>query len=549
MTMLNSIYRPWVPKWLALVWHLVLFVPLLSVGSVYSVATADTVGTYQLWSEDFTFVSLCSVAGIVSLASFYHKLACIRRHRLMLLWGFGVLIVLSGASARAESVWMLGFLNWLMGMIRLVLVVANLSATARLLLGVDLAVMLGPQGDPRTTTGWDEAELKRSLLVPVALCVVMWIGQLGLYLTGEYICDNRWQELYRMMMALLAVLMVGLVVMEKHRGWADPDESLTDEEYTEGTMQTAGNPSFLFNYLGNITATSLAWCAVGYVLIYGKTLDWLHSPRIWWACLLAVVGFVANRSAEGRSQGENLIEQSRSEDDRYIRRELWHYKNIRRAFIIFTLAMAVNVSSSLTNAVATVGLAMDTYTTNMLANWAALGYFIAALTIVVLRKRGIGYRWIFALGFLLYAWTMWQTYNQVQPAARYEDIRLLTIVRNAAMLMLQIIIIAYAFQRLPMRLFPSWVHVMLIGRSVLGPALGVAFYGVGLQYYQQLYLHTLAAASDSYAVVRLQSTLLAVKQMAGWSLWLCLVLTLLMLIVPWRRRTLKPAEIPDEIPS
>ena len=185
----------------------------------------------------------------------------------------------------------------------------------------------------------------------------------------------------------------------------------------------------------------------------------------------------------------------------------------------------------------------------MLANWAALGYFIAALTIVVLRKRGIGYRWIFVLGFLLYAWTMWQTYNQVQPAARYEDIRLLTIVRNTAMLMLQIIIIAYAFQRLPMRLFPSWVHVMLIGRSVLGPALGVAFYGVGLQYYQQLYLHTLAAASDSYAVVRLQSTLLAVKQMAGWSLWLCLALTLLMLIVPWRRRTLKPAEIPDEIPS
>ena len=538
MTMNNSIYRPWVPKWLALVWHLVLFVPLLSVGSVFSVCSEDTVGGLALWSEDFTFASLSAMIGVVAMASFYHRLACIRRHRLMLLWGFGALLVLSAAAARAESAWMLAGINLLMGMIRLTLVVANLSATARLLLGVDLAVMLGPKGDPRTTAGWDEAELKRSLLVPVALCIVMWIGQLGLYLTGEYICDNRWQELYRMMMALLAVLMVGLVVMEKHRGWADRDESaMTDDD---APMIPDGRCPFLsLKYLGNITATSLAWCAVGYVLIYGKTLDWWHSPRIWWACGLAIVCFVAN----------NLIEQNRSEDDRYIRRELWRYKNIWRAFIIFTLAMAVNVSSALTNAVATVGLAMDTYTTNMLANWAALGYFIAALIIVVLRKRGIGYRWIFALGFLLYAWTMWQTYNQVQPAARYEDIRLLTIVRNTAMLMLQIIIIAYAFQRLPMRLFPSWVYVMLIGRSVLGPALGVAFYGVGLQYYQQLYLHTLAAASDSYAVVRLQSSLLAVKQMAGWSLWLCLALALLMLIVPWRRRTLKPAEIPDEIPS
>ena len=534
----NSIYRPWVPKWLALVWHLVLFVPLLSVGSVFSVCSEDTVGGLALWSEDFTFASLSAMIGVVAMASFYHRLACIRRHRLMLLWGFGALLVLSAAAARAESAWMLAGINLLMGMIRLTLVVANLSATARLLLGVDLAVMLGPKGDPRTTAGWDEAELKRSLLVPVALCIVMWIGQLGLYLTGEYICDNRWQELYRMMMALLAVLMVGLVVMEKHRGWADRDESaMTDDD---APMIPDGRCPFLsLKYLGNITATSLAWCAVGYVLIYGKTLDWWHSPRIWWACGLAIVCFVAN----------NLIEQNRSEDDRYIRRELWRYKNIWRAFIIFTLAMAVNVSSSLTNAVATIGLSMDTYTTNMLANWAALGYFIAALIIVVLRKRGVHYKWIFALGFLLYAWTMWQTYNQVQPAARYEDIRLLTIVRNTAMFILQVIIIAYAFQRLPMRLFPSWVHVMLIGRSVLGPALGVAFYGVGLQYYQQLYLHTLAAASDSYAVVRLQSSLLAVKQMAGWSLWLCLALALLMLIVPWRRRTLKPAEIPDEIPS
>ena len=74
-------------------------------------------------------------------------------------------------------------------------------------------------------------------------------------------------------------------------------------------------------------------------------------------------------------------------------------RNIRLATVLYCLAMVLNTSSSLTNAIASIGLSLDTYLNNMLANWAPLGYLIGAVTIIVLRSKGVGYKWVFAIGF------------------------------------------------------------------------------------------------------------------------------------------------------
>lgn len=64
-------------------------------------------------------------------------------------------------------------------------------------------------------------------------------------------------------------------------------------------------------------------------------------------------------------------------------------RNIRLATVLYCLAMVLNTSSSLTNAIASIGLSLDTYLNNMLANWAPLGYLIGAVTIIVLRSKGV----------------------------------------------------------------------------------------------------------------------------------------------------------------
>lgn len=530
----NSIYRAWVPKWAAIIFHMVLFVPLMSLGSVYSACSGDTIGSLQIWSEDFTFASLCGMIGIGVMAPFFYKIACIRRHRLMFLLGFGALFVLSAASARADSAFLLGLYGLLMGMVRFVLIVTNFAAFARLLLGVDFRQMLGPQGDARSTWEWDDMERKKSLMIPVANIFFMTVGQIGTWLTAYYAYKYHWQDVYRLEMFILMVLMALLVLLEKHRGWQDKDESAVSEE--DEPMIPAGRCPFSLKYMGNVTAASIAWCAAAYVFVYGKTLDWFHSPRMVIACFIFGIFLLLNM----------LIDRNKPESERYFRYEILRYRNVRLAAVLYTLAMILNTSSSLTNAVASVGLALDTYLNNVIANWAPLGYLIGAVSIIILRKKGVDYKWVFALGFGIFAWTMWFTYNQVQAQARYEDIRMLSIVRNCGMFILYCITMVYAYQRLPYRLMPSWIHIMLIGRSVMGPAIGAAIYGAGMQYYQQQFIHTLSAASDNAQMVGLQSMLLSVKEMSGWTLWLSLGLILVLLVLPWPKRKLKPAEIPND---
>lgn len=535
-TFVNSIYRAWVPKWLAIIWHMVLFVPLMSLGSVYSACTGDTVGALQIWSEDFTFASLCAMIGIGVMAPFFYKIACIRRHRLMFFWGFSLLILLSAASARVDEPVLLGLYSLLMGAIRFVLIVANFAALARLLLGVDFRQMLGPQGDAKSTAEWDDTEQKKSMMIPVANIFFMSVGQLGTWLTAWFAYNYHWHDVYSFMIGLLVVLTIILIVLEPHRDWSQTDESATSPDDTP--IAPNGRFPVTFFYFGNCTAASLCWSAAAYVFVYGKTLNWFDSPRICWACVAFVAFLVANI----------VIDLQRSEDKRYFRYEIWKYRNVRLATVLYAIAMVINTSSALTSAVSSVALKLDTYLNNIILCWGPLGFVAGALTVIVLRKKGAAYKWVFAAGFLLYGLTMWITYTHSQMQVTYEAMRRITIIRNWALFVLYCICMVYAYQRLPYRLMPSWIHIMLISRSAMGPAIGAAVYGGGMQYFQNYFTHSLAAGSDNMRMVQLQSLFLSVKEMAGYTLWFCIIISVILVIMPWPKRKLKPAEVPNDKP-
>jgi len=472
--------------------------------------------------------------GIGVMAPFFYKIAVIRRHRMMFLIGFGTLFALSAASYRASDTLLLGLFSLLMGAVRFVLIVANFAAFARCLLGVDFRYMLGPEGDARSTKEWNDTEQKKSIMIPIANIFFMSVGQLGTWITAYYAYQYQWKDVYRLEMLILLVLMLFCIVLEKHRGWYDADESAISED--DEPMIPDGRCPFSLRYLGNVTASSIAWCAAAYVLVYGKTLDWFHSPQIKAACAIFFIFLFSNM----------LIDKNKTEEERYFRYEIWSFRNIRLATVLYTLAMVINTSSSLTNTISSIGLSLDTYLNNMLANWATLGYLIGVFIIIILRKKGIEYKWIFTIGFGIFAWTMWFTYNQVQLQVRYQDIRMLSIVRNSGMFIQYCITMVYAYQRLPYRLMPSWIHIMLIGRSVMGSAIGAAVYGSGIQHFQQHFIHTLSATSDDIRMVNLQTVLLSVKEMAGYTIWTCLAVMLFLLVLPWPRRRLKPNEVPDD---
>lgn len=546
----NSVFRSWVPKWISIPLLLILFMPVMTCGAMYSSVSADTIGTLQLWSEDFTFCALCGMIGTGAAAPFFYKVSCVRRHRLMFLMGFGLWILMGEVCLHTDNIWLLCFCNIVFGALRLLLMAVNFATFARLLLKRDFRYMLGPEGDGRTTEQWDEVEKGKSAMVPFANFYFMSIATLGIWL-GSWFADwHLWSEVPRLWNALLALLMLLIVLLEKPRGWDDLDESAMSTD--DRPMIPDGRCPFLpwkldggLKFLPDFTGICMLLGGLAYIFVYGKTLDWFDSPYIWFALGVFLFGVLAFMG----------ITLERKEEDRFFRMELFRYRNVWIAILVYTLANILNTSSALTNVMTAVGLQLDTFTQNQLTNWGPLGYLMGCITVVVLRmKFNVSYKWVMILGFAIFGYTMWWTYHSVQFQTTYNDMVLITIIRNWGHFILYSICMIYAYQRLPYRLMPTWICLMLGGRSILGPAIGASLYGCGLQYFQIEHLNNLTATlspdmlwHSSLKMVSLQSMLLAVKGMAGYTLWaILLTMAILLFVIPWRKRQLRPEEIPDE---
>ncbi len=532
----NSIYRFNIPKGLAILWHLLLFIPLMVSGAVYLPLNADIVGARQILSEDFMFISLSMLIGFGAASCLWIRIVTVRRHRMVWLVGLGLLMLLTFLSMKTDNPWLLAFYNVLLGGIRMTLHITNLAALARTAGNIEMRVMLGPKSDGRTTAAWDAASMGKSMIIPMIVMLMMTLAQIGQWIVASFAETHPWNESYLLVMAILGVAMLLISIVEKHRGWDEPDESATPIDDTPSALD-GRCPYLSLKYFGALTATCITWASFSYVFIYGKTLDWFNSPRIIIASILFVVFLLLSY----------LVDRGKPVNERYFNIEVLRYPSIWFAAVLLVIAMMLNSTSTLSNVLANIGLSMDTYTNNMLSNWSILGYVIGGITCFVLRRKGVHFRWIVCGCLLVYVWSLCFTYNQVQLQARYEDMLLLTIVRNAVVIAFSGALIGYGLQRLPMRLFSSWILIVMLTRVVIASAVGSAYFGVGLQHYQRQFIYSLAEESNNGMMVTIQSMLLSVKHLSGQLIWFCLALAIIVVIVPWPKRKLKPHEIPDEI--
>ena len=163
-------------------------------------------------------------------------------------------------------------------------------------------------------------------------------------------------------------------------------------------------------------------------------------------------------------------------------------------------------------------------------------------------------------------------YFEVQTDGLYERMKYPVIIRSTGMMMLYSLIPTYANQRMPYKFLSSWICTMITIRMVIAPSLGAAVYTNALQERQQNYvtryaqdidlLHPDASASFMSTVrgmsyqgkskaeavnmaamsvkgrVQVQATLVAVKEMAGWTLYACLACAIFVLVVPYSKRKL-----------
>lgn len=527
----NSVFRDWVPKWLSVPFLLFLFMPIMTCGSLYSSISADTVGTLQLWSEDFTFVSICGMVGTCAAGCLFYKVACVRRHRLMFLWGFGLWIALGEICLHSTSVPVMCLCNVVFGALRLLLMAVNFATFARLLLKRDFRYMLGPEGDGHSTKEWDDIERGKSAMVPFANFYFMSIATAGIWLGSWFANKHLWSDVPHLWNFILAACMFLIFILERPRDFSGIDESAMKQS---DPLLSKGMCPFLpwrldggLKYIREFVSICLIFGSPAFIFIYGRTMGF-GTKNMYIALTFFILGIL----------GFTAFNCSRKEEDRYFRMELFKYKNVWIAIIIYTIANVLNTSSALTNVISGITLRMDTYTQNQLTNWGVLGYLIGCIIVVVGGiKFKLHYRWIMAIGFGIFGYTMWWAYNGVQMNMTYESIRNITVIRSCGHFILYCICMIYAYQRLPYRLMPSWICLMIGGRSIIGPSLGAALYGLGMQRGQLEHLAVVASP--------LQSVILTVKELSGYTMWgISAFVFLLVFAVPWKKRNLKPEEIP-----
>ena len=164
------------------------------------------------------------------------------------------------------------------------------------------------------------------------------------------------------------------------------------------------------------------------------------------------------------------------------------------------------------------------------------------------------------------------SHGTLQGAGLYERMKYPVIIRSTGMMFLYSLIPTYATQRMPYKYLSSWICTMLTVRMVLAPSIGTALYTNVLQERQQHYvtryaqnvdmLHPEASASFTQTVqgmqyqgkskqeainmaaistkgrIQVQATLSAVKEMAGWTLYACLICMIFVLVVRYPKRKL-----------
>ena len=84
----NYPFYNWVPKPVGIIILLFFFLPILSVGGVYSVNSTEMMSGLGIISEHIQFANFVTSIGMAAFAPFLYELVCIRREKLMCIGGF-----------------------------------------------------------------------------------------------------------------------------------------------------------------------------------------------------------------------------------------------------------------------------------------------------------------------------------------------------------------------------------------------------------------------------------------------------------------------------
>ena len=544
----NYPFYDWVPKPIGILILLFMFVPILTVGGVYTANTGEMVSGLGITTDHIQFVSFATSIGMAAFAPFFYQLVCIRREKMMCIIGFAIMFGLSFICAKTDSIFLLALCSIIMGFLRMVLMMVNLFTLIKYGFGMEATINISPGKEPTDEKGWDALDLEKSNSQPIIYLFFMVLGQVGTWLTAWLAYEYKWQYVYYYMMATLMFCILLMMLTMRY-------------EQTPFKKHKVN-----FRKFGNVVIFCLTWLSFVYVLVYGKTLDWYDDSSIRWA----TISFVFFGAA--------FVYLEMTRRSPYFLLEIFKLRTIRMGIMLFALLMIMNSSSMFVNVYTSLGMQIDNWKGALLNNWCIAGYALGCIVTMMMRNKNIHFKYVFAGGFLLIGLYAMFMYFEVQNAGLYERMKYPVIIRCTGMMMLYALTAVYANQRMPFKYMSTWICIMLTTRMVIGPVIGVSLYSNVMQHRQQHYITRFASGVDEVSVeasanyqqtvrgmqymgksydeaqnmaalstkgkIQMQATITAVKEMAGWTIYGCLTCMILVLVIPYPKR-----KITDDVPA
>ena len=539
----NFPFYNWVPKPLGIIFLIILFIPIMTISGVYSVNSSEMIGGLGIQSEHISFVGFVTSVGMAAFSPFFYDLVCLRRQKMMSVVGFSILFALSYVCAKTDSIFLLAVCSLIMGFVRQTLLMTTLFTLIKYGFRIEATKNLTPGNEPTTEKGWDKLDTEKTTSMPTIYFFFMILGQMGTWLTAYLAYAYEWQYVYYFMMAaMLVAIVISMVAMPYHK-------------YPMKKFPIN------FSKFGNVVVFSMMCCSFIFIMVYGKVLDWYSHPYIRMATIVCVVFTLL------------FVYLERTRRSPYFLLSTLKLRSVQGGILLFLGLMIFNSSAMFVNVFVSVGMKIDNWQNATLGNWVLVGYFLGLVMAVICSAKGFHLKWLFSLGFLLIGLSALYMYFEVQDAGMYERMKWPIIIRATGMMLLYALTAVYANQRMPYRYMSTWVCIMLTVRMIIGPGIGSALYSNVLQERQQHYVtrfsqdfdrmesKTVAdyqrtvqgmmyqgkseteaqqmAAMSLKGKVQVQATLTAIKEMAGWTFYGCLICAGVVLLVPWRKKRLE----------
>ncbi len=535
-----KLFYDWVPKWLGGLMFFFIFIPTMFLSGAYSSNAADIVGGLGILSEHVMMASFAAAIGLVIAGPYVLPVLQSFGARRIYIMGFSIMLALNIVCGYTESVVVLSLCSFLMGIVRVFVMLNTIFSLIKHFAGIDPMSMLSPAGDisPEEKRKKNQG---RAMLQSITFFIFLTIGQVGAYLTSKIAYEYRWQyaHWYVAIYVMIAILLVMLMMVPSH---------------TRDKSKVEWPP------LGQAVTAASFFFSLTFVLVYGKTYDWFDDWRIVLASGIALI-----------SAGIFIL-QLRFSKKRLIDPKAFTAPSVKMAVVFFTLVMVLNSSSALSSAFTGMAMKLDSVQTAAMGNWQILGFLIAMIINILLIKKGAHHRWVIVGGFSLITVSSIYMYFLYQSMATYEMLILPTVLRGAGMWMIYAYCGCMGMNDLDAgKQLGSWVFIMLMFRAVLGPVGGSTLYSNAVYHRSQNHIeryaqdmdqsNSVAAASfqrtqmgmmmqgksyteatqmaslSSKSSVQLQATLVALKEISGWTIYGGIAIILFALIFPYDGRT------------